>query len=218
VYQEKSIKEKAINNGGSIKLVCLSETHPPEMPLSLLRSMFTYHKYSITQFNSPELIFKKTEAEELGIYHSINAFLDKGLLDINSKIFSYDQSTVISAADMCADTNKQPFVHGSGSEVLTFTRDVGKELYFKIDDTFTRIGMSLNFSWQNDVINYPMTIFSYTQQEDGSLALVAEGQYETPDGPVRIATPLIRKDGYYEIPGVVFDAPEGSELTLLIRD
>lgn len=212
----ESIKEKAISLGNKVKLINLKDADPTEIPLSFLKSNFKYYNFQPIEVIAPKITFTKAEAISLGIFESINKFIENNKVDANSMIFSYDKQELKSIYTICRDFCKYLSVNGSGSDVLEFNKVTDPPLFFHIDEQFTRIAMKLEYKWKNEVIEYPVTIMSYEQQNDGSLAWVMEGQYDTPGGHVSFKVPLIKKDNYHEIPGMIINLPKNNEFILQI--
>ncbi len=212
----ESIKEKAISQGNKVKLINLKDADPAEIPLSFLKSNFKYYNYETIEVIAPKITFTKADTISLGIFEFINTFIESKNMDLNSMIFSYDKKELKSIYTICRDSCKNLSIDGSGSEVLEFDKVNDPPLFFNIDGKFTRIGMRLEFKWKNEVIEYPVSILSYEQQSDGSLAWIFEGKYDTPGGHLSFKVPLIKKDNYYEIPGMILNMTNNNELTLKI--
>jgi hypothetical protein len=212
----ESIKEKAISLGNKVKLINLKDADPTEIPISFLKSNFKYCNYQPSEIIAPKIIFTKAEAVSLGIFESINKFIETNKVDANSMIFSYDKHELKSIYTICQDSCENLSVNGSGSQILEFNKVDDPPLFFHIDGHFTRIGMRLEFKWKNEVIEYPVSLMSYEQQTDGSLAWIMEGKYDTPSGHLSFKVPLIRKENYHEIPGMIINMPMNNELILQI--
>lgn len=212
----ESIKEKAIIQGNKVKLINLRDADPTEIPLSFLKSNFKYYNYQPNPITSPKIFFSKDEASTLGIHEAISSFIKNNKLDVNSMIFSFDKKNLTNIYSICRDSCKDLLNDGVGTEILEFKKNINPPLYFYIDGKFTQIGLRLEFNWTNKVIEYPISFLSYEQQTDGSLAWIMEGKYETPNGHVSFKAPLIKKENYYEIPGIILNMPTDNELILQI--
>jgi len=212
----ESIKEKAFSQGNKVKLINLKGADPTEIPLSFLKSNFKYYNYQAIDVKVLNMKFTKDEAKSLGIFDSINTYFDSKAMDVNSTVFSFDKIHLKSIYIICRDSCKDLSVDGSGSEVLEYNKVNDPALYFYMDGKFTRIEIRLEFKWKNEVIEYPVTFLSYEQQDNGSLAWIFEGKYDTPGGLVSFKAPLIKKSNYYEIPGMILNMENHHELTMLI--
>jgi hypothetical protein len=212
----ESIKEKAISLGNKVKLINLKDANPTEIPLSLLKSNFKYYNYQPIEVIAPKIAFTKAEAISLGIFESINTFIESNRMDANLMIFSFDKKELKSIYTICRDSCENLSVNGTGLEVLEFDKANDPPLFFHIDGLYTRIGMRIEFKWKNEVIEYPVSIMSYEQQSDGSLAWIMEGKCDTPEGHISFKVPLIKKDNYHEIPGMIINMPLNNELIMQI--
>jgi hypothetical protein len=212
----ESIKEKTLMLGNKVKLITLKNTAPNEIPESFFKSNIKYIKFQITKLNSPKLGFSIDEAKSLGIYDSINLFLKRSFKS-DERIFSLDKITLISLHNLCQDSNENPEKNGIGNNILEFSRTEGQPLYFFIDDRFTRIGLKIEFSWKNEVQEFPFSILSYEQQGDGSLAWIYEAKFDTQNGPVSVKIPFVKKEDLYLIPGMVTHISQDHSFIIQIK-
>lgn len=202
----ESIKEKAFSLGNKVKLINIKDADPTEIPFGFLKTNFKYHNYQATDVKVSKIKFSRHEANLLGIFDSINEFMANEILDLNSTIFSFDKVILKSIYNICQESSKKHLSQdGFGDGVIVFEPENENPLFFYIDGQFTRIGMKLEFNWTNEILDYPVTVLSYEQQSDGSLAWILEGKYETPGGKVSFKVPLIKKDNYHEIPGLILN-------------
>jgi len=211
----ESIKEKALSSGNKVKLITLSLIEKDKIPLDLFKMKFKYVEFNILESNHGDLAYSKSETEALGIYDSVKEYAkNKSIINFSEKVFSYDKLEVISLYDICKKSVGLLQVDKIGIQKLDFRRDSGQPLYLFIDGKFIHIKLVMEIKWENKTIEYPVSILSYEQLIDGSLAWVFEGQNETPSGPISFKIPIIKKGSHYQIAGIMTSSSFDVELLL----
>lgn len=210
-----SIKEKALLSGNKVKLITLNKIDDDKIPLELLKMKFKYIDFKVIDDSHGDLAYSKSETESLGIYEAIKEFANRSSkINYDEKVFSYDKIELISLYKICKDTVGHVDEDQTGSNKIDFKRDTGSPLYLYLNGKFTRIKIMMDFKWENKSIEYPVSILSYEQQVDGSLAWVYEGQNETPSGPVSFKIPVIKRGSHYQISGIMATSSFDVELSL----
>ena len=210
-----SIKEKTLQSGNKVKLITLKEIDEDEIPLELFKMKFKYLDFKVLNGSQGDIAYSKSETESLGIYEATKEYVQsRSQINFSEKVFSYDKAELKSLYDICKDTIGFIDVDAAGSHKLDFNRESGNPLYLFIEGKYTRIRLSLEFKWENKSIEYPVSILSYEQQNDGSLAWVFEGQNETPSGPISFKIPVIKTGTQYQLAGVMASSSFDVELLL----
>lgn len=211
----ESIKEKALLSGNKVKLITMREIDKNGVPLGLFKLKFKYFDFKILKSGKIDLAISKAETQSLGIYDEIKEYLNANKeLNFNLKIFSYDQNELICLYKICRDGILTKKGENLGVGKVVFEKDNGKPIFLFINGVFTRISLEVEFDWQNDTIEYPVSILSYDQQNDGSLAWVFEGQNETPSGKISFKIPVVNDEKGFRIGGLITTMPEDVELML----
>lgn len=215
----ESIKEKAFFSGNKVKLITMREISGKAIPLDFLKMKFKYFDFKINRSRNLDLSYSKSETEGLGIYDEIKQFLKaNSTLSFGEKIFSFDKIELVNLHKVCLDNTEIQKGETSGTNKIKFERDKGRPIYLYINGLFTRISLEVEFEWQNEVMEYPVSIISYDQLNDGSLAWVFEGQSETPSGKIFFKIPITKNDNGYQILGLMTKFPEDVEITLYRGD
>ena len=211
----ESIKEKAYLSGNKVKLVTMKEIAEDEIPFDFLKLKFKYLNFKLIESKNLNLTYSRSEAKSLGVYDAILEYRKDNLkLNFNDKIFSLDQFELKCLYNICRDSIQIQNENCSGLDKIAFDTKSGTPLYLFIDNKFLRIGLEVEFKWENEAFEYPVSLLTYEQGKDGSLAWVFEGQYETIGGKISFKLPIIKTNGKYQIAGIMTNLPDNHELLL----
>lgn len=210
----KSIKEKAVGLGNTVRLITLKELSAENIPINFT---FTHRDFDLKEANI-NCAISEAEVEKLGKKDAVDKKLI-GLIqgDPNEKCWSLDKNKLISIFILCRDIFVRPEGEKEGIGKLVFDIKEGPELYMYFEDHFFRVGFDCDFSWTYEETEKPISVLSYEQNEAGVLAWVAEVSYETRQGLFSTKFPLVEDDEGYRIDRMLVTMPSDSTLTIKVR-
>lgn len=184
----ESIKEAALREGGTVRLVNVKELGLEDIPTSIFdfRSFqFTLQRFYLSKIHS--FVVGASE-ENLALRNAIEDIYSH---DANG--FSLDAKNTISFSKLCSSLIKrEDYASRSGRALYQKAPDSFPPIFYRIDDQFVNIGVEFDFEWKVDALDIPISLFSYEQLNHGSLAWVVEAKLDSPDGKLSIKIPLVK--------------------------
>ena len=212
----ESIKEKAALSGNTIKLITLKELDEKEIPLTLLNFSFQFHDIDIVHVKRDETQLCSLEATKLGI--TTNKVEDElSSLMTNDLKFSFDKIKLTAISTLCIENT----VTTEDVPLRTSSLEFGcneHPLFFLTSTGFISIRLRVKYTWTNKVIDLPISVLSYEQNEYGALAWVVECYHNSSRGPIWIKIPVTKNDDdSYSISGMFVTMPLGLRFTLKLE-
>lgn len=109
---------------------------------------------------------------------------------------------------LCRDYFQVPQGVTFGAGKISFNLKEDPPLYILMDGVFIRCGLECEFEWTNEVIEKPVSVLSYEQNEHGVLAWVAEIIHDSPKGRVLFRMPLIKSGENYLVRTIYTEMPK----------
>ena len=104
--------------------------------------------------------------------------------------WSMDGKSIISFFQLCRDHIDNPGEPIDGVCRLEFSLESDPPIFSFFNGFFVRSGLTVEFSYTNQLYSVPMSVLAYEQNEYGALAWVMEGQLDTPYGCLRVKFPI----------------------------
>lgn len=207
----KSIKEQALDSGNSIILITFKETNPDNLPIDFVTFNYQYSNFQITALNKVQPTISKSEAVSLGIRDTL---LSKDIINSNELCWSLDKNHLVSLYLLCRDYYQKPEDLTEGAGTINFDIKKDPSLYYSVNGIFIRSGLNCEFEWTHEIISQPVSVFSYEENEFGTMAWVVEIFHDSPKGKIVLRIPIIKSDDYYIIRSVHAEIPEDVDLTM----
>lgn len=200
----QSIKEEVAKCNNTVKLVVFKEMDNDLKPMDFCGLVFKFHNIDIKDASFKKFSGLKKRAEELGVWNDFyEEIISKKGFQLKEKIWSFDKENMLSLSDIIEG------IYGnirSGKCTLKIEKQEDNPLYISMFDEFIHIGIELDFIWINEVIDVPINVFTYEQNDHGTLAWIADVQYESPRGLIEMKIPIIKnKNNRYDIPELKVD-------------
>jgi len=205
-----SIKEQASMSGSAVMLITLKETTPETLPLDFVRLHYQFRHFDLKAITYLKPSISKSEAISLGIRDAIHR---KKSLEANDRCWSLDGQQLASLFILCRDFYSTPEGVASGIGRIEFDLKEDPPLYHLVNGVLIRTGLECEFEWTNEIIEKPISILTYDQNEYGALAWVAEITHESPKGKIVFRMPLIKSGENYAVRSFYTELPEDVEFT-----
>lgn len=193
-----SIKERVSKSGANIFLVTIKDLSPDEIPLEFINFIFQYRNLEVKSINKFRPFVGQGEIYKLGL-QPINHSL-------NDKVWSLDGCNLISLLGIFrSKTNIENIGAGDsgifvGKSSLSFGLDDDEEVYYLHDGKLIRVGFDCEYDWEFECAEIPMSVASYEQNSDGSLAWVFEVNHESKSGVISVKLPVTQlANGHFEL-------------------
>lgn len=197
----KSIKEKAAQSGNTICLITIKELTAQEIPMGLFNFRFQHLTFKLVALHRVAIWVSK------GDENSFANLKGQNIKEIDNR-FSFDKKTLISFQSICLSLlRKKEQGENAGRYLLKHEAWDIPTLYYNIDGSFVKIGLEVDFEWDTDVIEIPMSILSYEQFEYGALAWVVEALHESTDGLIGWKIPVTKVGGHYQFNNLSMHMP-----------
>ena len=206
----QSIKEQAALSGNSIILVTLKESEPENLPLDFINLYYQYRNFDVVSLDHVKPSMSKSEAESLGVREALHA---KKIINSNEHCWSVDGHNLLSLFKLCRDYYIPPEGTSSGTGNISFDLKEGAPLYHLINGVFIRAGLDCEFKWTNEIIEKPVSVLTYEQNEFGALAWVAEIIHDSPKGKIVFRMPITKQGENYIVRTFYTEMPENMEFT-----
>jgi len=204
----ESIKEQASLLGNSIILVTLKEADPESLPLDFINVQYQYRHFQLITLNHVQPSISKSEAISLGVR---DALLSRKTVKANDLCWSIDGQHLVSLYVLCRDYYSPPDGLTTGTGKISFDLKEEPSLFCVVNDVFIRAGLDCEFEWTNEIIDKPVSVLTYEQDEFGALAWVAEIIHESPKGRVVFRIPLVKSGDKYILRSVYAELPKDTE-------
>ena len=203
----KSIKEKAVASGHTIKLITLEKLDDGKIPLDCFNFTQVYHDADIWDARKLEVIFP--ELESRGEYQKLAAVLaDLQKLATNDYKFSFDQCEVFAISTICLQTVPTNKDVEERKEVLELGYHPQQPAFYLFNNEFIRIKLKMAFTWRLKSIEMPAAIWSYKQNDHGELAWLFECHYQSPRGLIISRVPVVNNSGTFTINNINMTVPQ----------
>jgi hypothetical protein len=134
-------------------LININKFDAHNIPLGFLTKHFVHRNIKLISLKNVVLgVLKEDEA----LYKKIHLELN-----YKEKKFSFDQSTLISLEEICYSHIKPKTEQLNGSISLKYQPRDKYKLYYKIEDSFIRVGISVTFDWEVKNTQIPIPILTY---------------------------------------------------------
>lgn len=131
-------------------------------------------------------------------------------VESNEECWSVDGQNLISLFVLCRDFYLPPDGVVSGSGSIKFDCTEGNHLYYFVNGIFIRVGLDCKFDWKHEIIEKPMSMLTYEQNEHGALAWVAEASHDSSKGRIVVRIPITKMGDHYIAYPPQTELPEGS--------
>lgn len=211
----ESVKEIAVSYGQKIRLVKLQELKVDNIPFDLFNVNYEYEDFSLKSIKKLDIGYSKSELEELGILDNIDGKdFSKVIKDQNTKCWSLEKKKMVSLFILCRDFYNPPNGKITGDGAISFNLKNGQELFMYESEFFYRVRMDCEFKWSKKIFKSPISVLSYEQIGDGSLAWVAEVFHNSPVGIISCKMPVVKSDGKYICGGIIAKLPPNVSLDI----
>lgn len=201
----KSIKEQASLSGSSIMLVTLKEATPEMLPLGFMRFYYQFRNFDLIAITYMQPTICNSKEISLEIKESIHS---RCSVESNEQCWSVDGQNLISLFVLCRDFYLPPDGVVSGSGSIQFDCTEGHPLYYFVNGIFIRVGLDCKFDWKNEIIEKPVSILTYEQDEHGALAWVAEVFHDSPKGKIVLRMPMTKFGDNYIVKALYAELPK----------
>jgi hypothetical protein len=205
-----SIKEQASLSGSAIMLITLKESTPESLPLDFIRFRYYFRNFQLKKLTHVQPTISKSEAISLGVRGEV---LSRTSVDSNERCWSVDGQNLVTLYILCRDHFFPPEGQSSGTGKISFDLKEGQPLYYFVNGVLIRAGLVCEFEWTNELIERPVSILTYEQNEFGALAWVAEISHESPKGKLVFRMPLIKAGDNYIVRSFYTELPEDTEFS-----
>ena len=191
-----SIKEKVNQSGNKVFLMNIKSIIPEKIP-NFFELKFFDKQFNVKKINYFHPSFLKKDADLLNI--SREKIYQKTTLNTKEKIWSIDGESLLSFNDvaMIIETEESEISLEGIRKIEVAAED--KKIYIFIEDKFLPFGLKCEYSYTYSVNEVPISLLSYEQVEDGTLAWLAEFNYQNKNLETNLKIPIIKKDNYYTI-------------------
>jgi hypothetical protein len=207
----RSVKERASQSGGSIRLVTLETLDCDSFPVDFVYFEFSFVSFEVISYDQVSLFAPGLKELPPSV---ATKFRSKTGFDSNEYCFSEDGVHRLSAYQLCRRALSLPDEDLSGTTEFKFNIPMSGRLYVHVDEHALEIGLSFTASWENEVFSMPVQVLEYRQDGHGALAWVAAAELERPEGTYRYRAPFTRTDGGFVMRDVEIESPVPSVLTL----
>ena len=174
---------------------------------------YTFRNFEVTRLISVQPSISKSEAESLGVREHV---IGKSSLNVNDRCWSIDGQHIVSLYVLCRDYFTPEEGQSSGSGSIKFDIKNNPPLYYLVNGILIRVGLECDFEWTNEIIEKPVSILTYEQNEFGVLAWVAEVVHDSPKGKVVIRIPIIKIGEKYLVRSVYTELPGETQVSFSI--
>lgn len=203
----KSVKEIARLHSNKIKLIHLKEIDIEAIPLDMFNVYFSYEDFKIEAIQEGEIKIWWVDLDVFGIDEKE---IDLGKIKYTDKVFSRenrDKSKLISLADLCSEIVPTLMEDGYGEDRLVIRKE-NEPLYLFYANVYLEIEIDIKFKWRKTVVDIPVNILAYDQNEYGTLAWLFEGTHDRGDDQINFKVPVTKIEDKYRISQMSIDAPE----------
>ncbi|MCK4738731.1 MAG: hypothetical protein KAT46_02170 [Deltaproteobacteria bacterium] len=207
-----SIKEQASMSGNRIYLITLKEIGEEKIPMNFTSFIFNYRYFDINALMNLKVGASKREAEKLGMSDFVTG---KTVVNTKEKIWSKDKKNLITLHLLCMDSIPSPTENTLlGDGKLHFKIDKDPPLYTFLNGKYLRVGLDCDFEYKNEIIEKPVSILQYEQDENGAVAWVAEVFHETLQGLLSVKVPIIKSGNDYVVRSIQAILPLDHEMSI----
>lgn len=208
-----SIKEKAALSGNKVFLMNIKNVMPESIP-DFVGFKFYDLKFNITKMHSINPVFSRSTAKSLGIEK--DDIYKKDQTNNQEKIWSLDGKSTLSFNEICYMHHKCSLGSHQGRNTIEYNLHKNEIFYMFINNTFLPISIKCDYDWTCSINEFPVSILSYEQVEEGTLAWLAEINYNGVNGKTVIKVPIIKVDNGYLVNMMSIDSQEDSTITLSV--
>ena len=199
----KSNKERAAHSGGSLILITIKDATPETLPVDF-NFCFEFEHLEITKLVEGKLV----------VPPELLDFVEPSV-NTAEEIWSVDGVNSVSLDVLCRAFYSRPEGLEKGIGKIYFNTKQGPLLYLRFNGGFVQVNFECEFEWEYELSNPPLSVLTYEQGDDGTMAWLAEVLHESPKGPLRVRFPLVKLDGKYKVGPVHSDLPAGTQLSVL---
>jgi len=211
----KSIREQAALSSGKVILMTLQEAEPDFLPIGFINFNYQYFHYDITSLNFINVSISERDISALGLSDQAPK---KAQFNMTDLCWSIDGQNLISLFTLCRDHYSIPKELLKGTGKIKFDTESSPTLYHLVKEELVRACMECEFSYEKIAINKSVSVLSYSQDEHGVLAWVAEIEHNSPKGKIVLKIPLVKSDDGYMVRSVYTEKRSDIELTMSISD
>jgi hypothetical protein len=211
----ESIKEMAALSGTKVKLITLKELSEDQMPYNFFKVSFYYNEFDVMATRKRETIFCEEQLNHLGltiteVQHDLRS------LKTNDLKFSFDQQHVTALSTLCQSSIDITKKVKLNSFTRMFGYDERHPLFYLYKDHFIKVKLTVEFQFKSQKVKVPVSLISYDQDEDGALAWILEGYYQSSQGPIRFKIPVTKNEDGYSMKNMFLDIPDDMQLSLQV--
>lgn len=179
------IKQVVSNKASNIFLLTVNTQDAENIPLDFLKINYKHSnpkliaitKSAIRVLQENEHLFSDLKGKTLGEF---------------GNNFSTDKINLISFSTFCLSHVKQTNGKLNGKTKIDYKPRDKTHLYYKIDETFVKIGLAVEFEWEVEEKNLLMPILSFDKNSQGISVWNLETHYETPNGFQELKIPVTK--------------------------
>lgn len=179
------IKQVVSNKVSSIFLLTINTQEAENIPLDFFKINYKHSNPKLTAINNSAIgVLKEDE-------HLFSRFKGKTLGEFGNN-FSTDKINLISFSAFCLSHVKQRNGKLSGKTKIDYKPRDKTHLYYKIDETFVKVGLEVEFEWEIDEKDLFMPILNFDKNSNGISVWNLETHYETPNGFQELKIPVTK--------------------------
>ncbi len=181
----KEIKEFVSISCRDVFLVSISKQDAENIPIGFFKINYRHSNFKMTAIKSAGLgILKEDE-------HLFADMAGKPISEFGDN-FSLDKINLMSFKTFCLSQVKQKNDITSGTTKLTYKPRDKKNIYFKINDIFVKIGFEVDFDWEIENLEMHMPILTFNQAHIGISIWNLETNYQTDNGINQLSFQVIK--------------------------
>jgi hypothetical protein len=197
----KEVQEHVALSLRNVYLITVDKFDAYSIPLRFFHINYKQSTVRMTNLYKSDLGVSKQDATLFGEFKQLPI---KSL----GRVFSRDRIDLMPFTDLCLSLLRHKSSDARGRKALKYGPKGDTEIYFKSNDTFIRIGIDVDFEWEEETKDLRMPILHYDRSELGISIWNLQTFYSCPRGTVGLSIP-VAKYGDTSAVGILSTDPKG---------